>query len=314
MFFIFIPICIFWENHIYNKNAVVALLLISICTIVIIILGLATLKRNDDWKTPKKLWMSAIPHAKDQARCLQNLSAAYGDSIIDLEKKKVLNHKSIKLKSSVKGHAQYQAYKNLGAIAVQEKNLKKALKYYLKAFSYNNSVEDALRLSELYRWLGQSENSQKWLNTAEATTHSYELEKFILIYQAHIFLQKKDSIKLKKCVDILTARDTTTPQAANVIALYNLYFGNPEVALKYFKKTEHSKRNFLWHYQMLQAGYYLKNFSIVSTEIDYFFSHYPYYSICIKLNEFEKTFFYPVLDTHLTNAFLLKSLDDKINR
>ena len=149
-------------HYFWQKYARVRKIIIVFLTIIVIVLMNLTLKRNQDWKNPIVFYNNILKYNQGTARVHNNLAMAYVDED-DLEKAEKHYLKAIEMSNEYA-----QTHYNLARLYLQANRVNQAIKHLEKSLKINpNFFFSYLLLSEIYQKQGEQEKAQEYYERAQ---------------------------------------------------------------------------------------------------------------------------------------------------
>jgi tetratricopeptide (TPR) repeat protein len=150
-------LALFYFLHQISKNKIFfQKMLIAFYIVFVILLGIRTIIRNNDWKDPITFYTKTLKYAPSSYRVLNNLGMAYAEKGEFIEAKKYyLQAIEVNKKNPI-------AYHNLANVFQEEKNFEEAEKLYQKAISLDENFYPAYSgLLKLYINFQKDEAAQE---------------------------------------------------------------------------------------------------------------------------------------------------------
>jgi len=131
-------LALFYFLHQISKNKIFfQKILIAFYIVFVILLGIRTIIRNNDWKDPITFYTKTLKYAPSSYRVLNNLGMAYAEKgEFNEAKKYYLQAIEVNKKNPI-------AYHNLANVFQEEKNFEEAEKLYQKAISLDENFYPA---------------------------------------------------------------------------------------------------------------------------------------------------------------------------
>jgi hypothetical protein len=168
--FLFLPVAAGLKkgiDHYLNKrhSKIMGGMLISFCTILMVMFGSGTYVRNMAWASGKTLWEDTIEKAPGRARAYQNLSQIYYEKSQNYDQVLELSKKSMYLADSTRNKAELISLANMANVHSNRKNFEKAIELSNRILSIapeNHDIRYRLVLAKIRA--GQMENVTKHID------------------------------------------------------------------------------------------------------------------------------------------------------
>ncbi|WP_300671815.1 tetratricopeptide repeat protein [Desulfoluna sp.] len=279
-----------------------------LCVLLLMILGLSTYTRNEDWKSERSLWASALPHAENMARVYHNLSATYTNSDHDQAIRIAFNKKAMELNDSTKNKAKIISLKNIAIVYIEKGDYSKALWYLIKAYGYLKSDSDALLIAKMQLSEGKYSEALRWIDYVSISEISlperkdyYRLKSVIYIKTNKFTEAKNQSIQYVKL-----GGDLTTPYY--FLAYTNMRIHNYDKAELYLNKIPHSNRNFLYYVYYLQLAALIDDQNKINDVITSMIKSFPIPDILSEVKRYKDLKDVPIVQVTEVETIIKKKI------